>query len=236
MDSFTIAMIEERTWISNPVERPLEKLLIALSEVPCDILIAPEYYFMHKGSPYSAIQRQETIHAILEASAGQKTLIVPGSFFWEDGKNSHNTTTVISDGKILCEYAKRNDADDSKIGKYFGYEWMPGNASNQFRWKDIEASVQICCDFSDEPLRSPVDLQIVIAHSLIFNEYNLNLTQGGLFVRSDGGKMLFEAGRKLSDSDKIEGYQRVSGGYGIYLVQKVKRGMTKLKVAQTYLG
>jgi len=112
----------------------------------CDVILAPEYGFLPKGCPLHASDYKKYQKLFQEVSQGCSSLIIPGTFFWQDAGIARNTACAFSEGQLLCEYHKLRDAGDSDVARKARLTYVQGTQEAVFSWHDYTIGMEICAD------------------------------------------------------------------------------------------
>lgn len=178
-----------------------EKIRNYLNDADLDILVAPEYFF-YFGKPCTKKEFENDLEELVDMSRGKHTLLMPGTFMWDDGAgNVYNTLPIICDGNVILSYDKRTDGGERKIlDDRFNKRYATGVKKGTFDWKGLKIGVELCSDHSYATLRNDgtddLDLQLLIAAGKGLNWKKLALKEEGHLLRCDGYQPETEVWRK----------------------------------------
>lgn len=191
-DALQIGMLYCKTSSRYVIERPLSKILDAISRRPeLDMLLAPEWFFVAKDKGFYSPQEFAYIKRRLErATKGLDMLLIPGSIARLDDEGYYrNTSPVISNGETILEYSKRENGSDRWFAEDYKLEWKMGEEEGIFRWRDYAAGIEICADHGALMRRdkqSNLDFQFVVASGKCLQSSDLCVREGGIALLCDG--------------------------------------------------
>lgn len=110
-----------------------------------DIVVAPEYSFMPSTGPLSRTELDRYLDFFKEASTSG-TLIIPGSFIWQQNGMLYNSCFFIQNGKVIYQYEKNIDGGEDSIAKRFNLKPSYGTHLGTFDWDGLKMGVEICAD------------------------------------------------------------------------------------------
>lgn len=178
-----------------------------LEKEDLDVLVGPEYsFFLEK--PATKDEFEKALKELAEKSRGKKTLLLPGTFLWQDERNNmYNTLPVVQDGKLVFSYDKKHDGGDGGIAKKFNMRYATGNGKGVFEWQGMRIGVEICADHGDlrEGGEKQLDLQILVSAGMSLFDYSIVLKDYGYALRCDGSSPSVEVRQKKADKiEKLE--------------------------------
>jgi hypothetical protein len=209
--------LEER----EPNKSKLELIADVLKKHKPDLIVGPEYFFMDGKSALNPEGKNYVLKELKKISAGNKTIIIPGSLVYFNRIYS-NSTIVICNGKIIKEIKKRAysgfdeyfNGSSPKNHKTSGFSSRVENylKARLIEINEIKILVEICADHpltvkrsvgtkDSLPIKTPkvADLQIVISnevdHHFTSPFENLFLKVGGYFIECNSEHPSSYAGR-----------------------------------------
>jgi len=170
----------------------LENILEAIDQ-GLDIITAPEYAFRGKRfyQRLSEKQKDGYLNQIIEASRGKNSLIVPGTFFWEDHLNSFNTCYVIVNGE-LKSYNKINltqSDTNTSDGKQIRRPFKTGEKPIKLDWQNYIVGIEICSDYGRLHNRhdtDDLDIHILVARDFQDKIHVRGLKEKGILIYNEG--------------------------------------------------
>lgn len=164
-----------------------------------DVLLAgPEWLFLPKTGLYKK-EDLKRLRSFMEAETrGNPMLVFVGSMPWAEGKFSHNTALIVSDGKSLT-YHKQRSGGDSVMASRRNQQstgespvWVPGDQLGLISWRDRLVGFEMCADHHAGVLRNAgvtnTDLHVIQACDLNnIGEGHMATKTGASAVLCDGG-------------------------------------------------
>ncbi len=139
---------------------------------------------------------------LFKEASREDTLIVPGSFVWQEKDRMYNSCFFIYGGEVVFRYDKSRDGGANDLAKSYGLKPKYGTELGVFEWNGFRVGVEICADggiLSEKGIR------------------NLDL----IFLISSGNASLHFS----SDAIRMGGYSIVAeGAHGIYKTEKKQSG------------
>ena len=123
-----------------------KKMCTGLRENKYDFIIAPEYSFAPYDTVFDEQQKDTILKRLLTASAGSKTLIIPGTFLWHKKGELKNTAYAICDGDIIHVYDKITDGGERWHAIDYQLTYHFGEALGVFSWNRLKIGIEICAD------------------------------------------------------------------------------------------
>jgi len=111
-----------------------------------DIIVSPEDSFVLPNGPMTEHEKNEHLNDLVNATLNKRVLVIPGTFIWHANGELYNTAYVLSNGKIILEYHKRNNGGDYEIAAKHNLRFRPGSKPGVFSWNDLRMGVEICYD------------------------------------------------------------------------------------------
>lgn len=172
-----------------------------------DILLGPEWLFVPKERLYTKEEKENLIGSLIESSKGTDILIIPGSIMWHDEKFCYNAAPVISNGKLLGEYHKRQnggttDRAEERSCKKPRFE---GKEFGIYPWNGLSIGIEICADKGElkrhlmkektEPL---LDLYFLVSCGCSLSKYDLPpVKESGYALCAEGSGPVSEVFQKM---------------------------------------
>lgn len=203
-----------------------EKIRNYLKDPELDILVAPEYFF-YFGKPCTREEFENDLEELVDMSSGKHTLLMPGTFMWDDGNgNVYNTLPIICDGNVILNYDKRTNGGEREIlDDRFNKTYAPGVKPGRFECKNLRMGVELCSDHSYATLRNEgtddLDLQLLVAAGKGLNWKKLALKEEGYLLRCDGYQPETEVWRKNKPGG---GHWQKNGDWSKVRPSKIENG------------
>lgn len=197
----------------TPTERnavqPVEILKKACEAAPdLDVLMAPEWFLRGPAQLQDPFDFPALVSEIRDATRNHPALVVPGSAAWNDGEGRYrNTAPVFHEGKVLLEYEKRSDGDDTELGEPAGLRYEVGDTSGRFEWNGLNVGLEICRDHSVGTLRqesaAPLDVQLVVSAGVWSKSDSSVVRPGGALLNAEGSFWGPQAWQRKPGEDKV---------------------------------
>jgi hypothetical protein len=123
----------------------LNSVLEASSSKKYDIVVAPEYSFSPEEGLISEEGKDVYVETFRKASENG-TMIIPGTFVWQNGNEMFNTAYVFYDGKVIHRYDKMRDAFEGGIAERNNLVLSLGQELGVFQWAGLNVGIEICAD------------------------------------------------------------------------------------------
>ncbi|MDP7491559.1 MAG: hypothetical protein QGG26_01210 [Candidatus Undinarchaeales archaeon] len=156
-----------------------------------DVLVGSEYsFFPHV--PLTREEKDERLEQMREISEEHPdTLLLPGTYLWQEGGKLHNTLPVFHKGEIVYSYDKQNSANgENWVAEQHGLEYEAEKSRGVFEHRGLSMGLEICYDHSCYELSGKdvedLDLQFLVANGKNFIESAAVVRSGGYHVRCDG--------------------------------------------------
>ena len=160
-----------------------------------DVLVGPEYSFMHFEGPLSEAEKDAYLEGMKQATAGKDMLLIPGTFVWQKDGKMYNTAYVVRNGNVFYEYHKMTDGGDINIAQKHGLILHQGKVPGVFEWGNLKLSLEICSDGSSvyaagitaglfEKDIKDKDLQILVSAGTFFT--SVVVCPGGYIAKTNG--------------------------------------------------
>ena len=125
-----------------------EVIATALEQEP-DILVGSEYAFF----PHVPLTREEKdarFEQVRLISAGHPdTLLLPGTFIWQEDSKLHNTLPMFYGGELVRTYDKQNPANgENWVAGQHDLDYEANDTPGTFTHKGLSMGVEICYDHS----------------------------------------------------------------------------------------
>jgi hypothetical protein len=131
----------------------------------CDIILAPEYSFLPRGSLLS-IDQVEQYKKRFKKLSENDILIVPGTFVWYEDSTQYNTAFGFYKGQELFKYTKKTEGGEIVIANSNDLEPAYGLLESEkqvFDYEGFKVGVEICVDAGDLKKKEDVsDLDLVL--------------------------------------------------------------------------
>lgn len=155
-----------------------------------DVVVAPEWFLHMYPIALDAHQRNELYEKLGKLSA--KSLLIPGTFYAQEGTKAFNRAAIFSHGELLFEYDKTWDAGDSRkveqirelTNEELTYE--SAQAPGTFTWNGLSSGIEICADHGMlSERRKKLDLYFLICAGTKILKSRTAVSKSGYAFYSD---------------------------------------------------
>ena len=134
-----------------------------------DLIIGPEWSLMNRcenEGPYSHEELKDLIRYFNNATAGTKTLFIPGTVVVATkSRNIYNMLLAFNNGRVVYSTIKNTNGGTDAFDKEDIYNLILDKGNHRFKFNGYRIGVEICSD-SDSLFYSetdPVDIQLLIS-------------------------------------------------------------------------
>ena len=176
-----------------------------------DVLVGSEYAFF-PNVPLTREEKDERLEQMREISAEHPdTLLLPGTYIWQEADKLHNTLPVFHKGEMIYSYDKQNPANgENWVASQHGLHYQAEKSRGVLEHRGLSIGLEICYDHSCYELSGKdvedLDLQFLVANGKHFIESAAVVRPGGYHVRCDGDEDWYggvEVNRRV-DSDEFD--------------------------------
>lgn len=201
-----------------------------------DILIGAEYVFFPR-QPLTREERDERFDVMRQLSVEHPdTLLMPGTYIWQEDGQLHNTLPVFRGGELVCTYDKQNPANaEHWMEGDHDLEYTPEKSDGVLEYRSLSVGMEICYDHSAHTLRDKgvrdLDLQVLVANGKEFIDTATMVKKGGYHLRVDGADSSYYHGVEVHKCVGPFKYETIEPGRVSELPHDMKLDLYELDIA-----